>query len=219
MCHISCVEFGAINLKKADIEGKTVLEIGSNNINGGIGNYVKSLSPKKYVGIDIVKGSGVDIVCNVEDIVEKFGENSFDVVISTEVIEHVRDWRKAVGNIKKVCKAGGTVLITTRSHGFHYHGYPYDFWRYEIDDIKNIFSDCEILVLEKDREAPGVFSKMRKSVNFSENDLSDYELYSVVSKKRVKSIKDSQLKSFGFIFSTLKSRLADWIFNFGKKNL
>lgn len=219
MCHISCVAFISINAKDVNIAGKQVLEVGSNDINGNVRKIIESYGPEKYTGTDIADGSTVDVVCDVCDLVDKFGENSFDVVVCTEVLEHVRDWRKAIHNIKNVCKPGGTVLITTRSKGFHYHGYPYDFWRYDSDDIKNIFSDFDIKTLEKDNEAPGVFVKMIKPVVFSETDVSGYELYSVVLKKKVDKISDKDTKSLMFVLSTLKSRLADKIFYFGKSQL
>ena len=178
--------FAIRNLSRDEVEGKRVIEFGSLDVNGSLRPFIELLKPAEYVGIDIEKGPGVDIVCNAEDALERFGEESFDVVISTELLEHVKDWRKVVSNMKSICSPNGVILITTRSRGLHYHAAPYDFWRYELLDIQHIFSDCDIEKLEKDRESPGVLAKTRKPRKFVETDLSSYELFSIVENKRIK---------------------------------
>jgi 2-polyprenyl-3-methyl-5-hydroxy-6-metoxy-1,4-benzoquinol methylase len=45
-----------------------------------------------------------------------FDSNSFDVVISCETIEHVPDPRAAVREMFRVCKAGGTLFLTTPNY-------------------------------------------------------------------------------------------------------
>jgi len=216
MCHGSCVEFGAISIAKEEIQGKRVLEVGACNVNGSLRRIVESLKPSEYVGIDIAKGPGVDIVCNAEDMVEKFGKESFDFVISTELLEHAEQWRKVVSNIKNVCKIDGFILITTRSKGFPYHGYPYDFWRYELEDMKEIFSDFEIVKLEKDAEAPGVFLKAKKPNGFKENDLKKTSLYSIVSNRRVKTISKKDFQSMYFRQLILKDKLKNFVLGVGR---
>lgn len=165
------------------------------DVNGSLRPLLESFKPEQYVGVDVIKGRGVDILCNAEDLLDKFQRESFDVLISTELLEHVRNWKKTVSNFKNAVKPSGIILVTTRSYDFHYHGFPYDFWRYEIDDMKNIFSDCVIEKLEKDPEK-GVFIKVRKPIDFVERNLSDYELYSIVVDKRIKQLNEQDFRDF-----------------------
>jgi len=104
----------------------------------------------------------VDAILPAERLVDYFGSEFFDVIISTETLEHVRDWRLVVNNMKAVLRRGGFIYITTRSYGFPYHSCPFDYWRYEIVDVIRIFRDFEIIRLVRDHEAPGVFLKARK---------------------------------------------------------
>lgn len=207
MCHPSCIVFGAINLTKKDIKGNKILEIGSYDVNGSIRSIIESLNPLEYTGIDILEGPGVDLVCSAENLLNCFPVESFDVVISTEMIEHVKDYKKAISNIKNICTKGGIILLTTRSYGFPYHPSPTDFWRFEIGDMENIFSDCEILVLEKDKEFPGVFIKLRKPEDFKEKDLSDYKLYSIITHKEMVKITEDDFKNWHFFKIDLKEKL------------
>ena len=192
MCHVSVIEFFVENTTIEEFRGNRVLEVGSKYVNGSVRPFVERfLSPKEYVGVDIERGKFVDVVCPAELIVDCFGEGSFDVVISTEVLEHVRDWRLVVDNMKRVLKPGGHIYITTRSRGFPYHGYPHDYWRYEIEDMKEIFADFDIIVLTLDHEALGVFLKAKKPADYRPKDLSSIALYSMVLGKRTTSIPDA----------------------------
>ncbi|MDP3067021.1 MAG: methyltransferase domain-containing protein [Methanobacteriaceae archaeon] len=198
MCHISCAVFGMKNLTKEEIKGNRVIEIGSYDFNGSIRSIINIFEPKEYIGVDISNGPGVDVICDAENLIETFGEKSFDIVISTELMEHVQDWRKVISNMKNICKENGIIMITTRSYGFTYHAYPYDFWRFELTDMEKIFSDFEILVLEKDQQVPGVFIKAKKPANFIEKDLSDHKLYNILANKRTKNLTKSHFKSLRF---------------------
>lgn len=184
MCNGACMLFIRENLSRRETEGRRVLEIGALNVNGSPREIVLPLSPRSYTGVDLTEGAGVDEVCDVTELSARFGTGSFDVVLSTEMLEHVRDWRGAISNIKDVLKPGGLLLLTTRSRGYPYHGYPYDFWRYEEDDIRAIFSDMTVLSVARDPLVPGIFLKARKPDNYSPGDLSGLELYSVIAGER-----------------------------------
>ena len=206
MCDITCIFFVAAQLSPREVTGRRILEVGSYDANGSIRRVWSNWEPAEYVGVDIIPGPGVDIVCDASDIVTKLGENRFDIVVSTEMLEHARNWRAAVSNMKRACKPAGTILITTRSFGMPYHAWPYDFWRYEKDDMEAIFSDCEILALEKDTDDPGIFLKARKpNDDFQEKNLQDYQLYSIVSGERRVDIAPQDFRTIRY--QLLKSRV------------
>jgi SAM-dependent methyltransferase len=196
MCNPNCIIFGALNLTKEEIENKKIIEVGSHDVNGSLRRLYESWNPFQYVGIDIEPGPGVDIVCRAEDIVDIFGKNKFDIVVSTELLEHVKNWRKLISNLKNICKPDGIIIITTRSKGFYYHGYPYDFWRYEVEDITDIFADCIIVNIESDKRNNGVFAKIKKPFEFLENDLTNYALYSIIADQRTVHLDDKKLDHF-----------------------
>lgn len=196
MCNPACLAYGEARLTEADLRDKRVIEVGARNVNGSLRRYVEQFGPSQYMGVDIEAGRGVDEVCNAEDLVQRFGRESFDVVICTEVLEHVRNWRTVFSNLKQLLAPDGVLLITTRSFGFGYHAFPYDFWRYEIDDMRNIFSDLAIEDVSSDPGKPGVFMTARRPQQFSENDLSGYELYSIIKDRRCLDVTDFDVATF-----------------------
>ncbi len=199
MCNKTCIDFGVANLKPEEIKDKDIIEIGSLDVNGSLRSHVAKYSPRKYIGVDIFEGPGVDVVCDAHDLLNRFPRESFDMVLSTEALEHVYDWRKVISNMKALLKPNGVLLITTRSIGDNYHGYPSDFWRYQIEDAQVIFGDLKIEKLEKDTFVPGIFVKAAKPANFQEKDLSQHKLYSILKFKRVLNVSQPDI----FIFSTL----------------
>ena len=211
MCNAYSILFGAINLRPDEVKDKKILEVGSYDTNGSLRRLVESYRPAEYIGVDIQKGPGVDFICRAEDILNKFGKESFDLVISTEMLEHVKDWKKAIHNMKVVCKPEGGILITTRSRGCPYHSHPYDFWRFELKDMRYIFSDCVIENLEKD-PLMGVFVKVRRPEAFLEKDLSDYDLYSILFDKRIKEIPNKGLQRY-LLSMTIKEKIRNFIYS------
>jgi SAM-dependent methyltransferase len=179
-----------------DIRARAVLEVGALDVNGSLRSHFSAMAPQHYIGVDIQAGPGVDRVCDAADLVAAFGPASYDVVISTELLEHARDWRAVVHNFKGVLRPDGIALITTRSRGFRYHAYPHDYWRYEIDDIRAIFADFHIEVLAKDPESPGVFLKARKPREFAEVDLTGHALHSVIRRRRALDITEGDVRVF-----------------------
>ena len=196
MCTAACVDFIRRHLTAEDVEDREVLEVGALNVNGSVRPVVSALHPRSYIGIDLQPGPDVDEVCDAAQLVQRFGSSRFDLLISTEVLEHVRDWQKVVAQFKEVLRPGGILLITTRSPGFPYHGFPDDFWRYEPSDLQIIFSDFEREVIESDPLDPGVFLKARKPKNFVMRRPDAHALFSIVTCRRVLAVSDARLAMF-----------------------
>lgn len=96
---------------------KSVLEVGSLNINGSVRSRFENCS---YIGIDIAPGHDVDIVCLGHEY--NAPDNSFDVVLSAECFEHNPFWEKTFENMIRMCKVDGMVLITCATTGRIEHG-------------------------------------------------------------------------------------------------
>jgi len=166
-----------------EFHGKRILEVGSENVNGSIRPLIEKLQPSEFIGIDLHLGNGVDLVLAAEKIVQYFGSESFDVIVSTDTFEHVVDWRAVIRNMKEALKPEGYMYLTAAPMGFQYHPYPYDNWRFTTSDLKKVFADFEVLVLED-----GVFLKARKPKNYVSIDLSQISVYSMALKAETKEI-------------------------------
>lgn len=181
MCNQWCIDVGH-HLTKDQIFDKDVIEVGSFNVNGSLRQSILSMSPAKYIGTDMQEGPGVDVICKAEDLLAMFGEHSFDAVISTEMLEHVNDWRLIVHNLKMLLRPGGVLLITTRSRGFPLHSFPFDFWRFEREHFMQIFSDMKNVIVDTDPSAPGVsVVAIMPKTGFVENDLSSITPFDINS--------------------------------------
>ncbi len=188
MCNSACIQFASVHLTEDVVRGKTVIEVGSMDVNGSVRSIVEALGPARYIGVDLCEGPGVDMICAAEDLVDVFGCETFDLLISSEMLEHVREWKCVIRNFKRLLRPHGYLFATTRSKGFFYHDYPHDFWRYELEDMKDIFSDFNLLALESDPLAPGIFMLARKPDRFIENDLAPLKLYSMIKFRRADSV-------------------------------
>lgn len=167
------------------LAGLTVVEVGA--LEGGANDIrplVEARLPARYVGIDVIAGPGVDLVGTVEQLTATTGMHVAELVVCAEVMEHVRDWRAAISELKRALKPAGLLLITTRSPGYPFHVSPFDYWRYTTDDARAMMADMEDVVVESDPSAPGVFISARMPADFRALDLSTIKLKSVLTGHR-----------------------------------
>jgi hypothetical protein len=158
--------FATSALTADDVRGKIVIEAGALNVNGSVRPHVESLGPASYTGTDMRPGPGVDLVCDAADL-----PGRAHVVISTEMLEHARDWQAAVRGLVDAVADGGLLVLTTRSPGFPYHPHPEDFHRFPVEAMGEILAaaglDIERLEPDPDPASPGVFARARKPDGWS----------------------------------------------------
>jgi len=110
-----------------------VLDIGSLDVNG----TYKDLFPApkyEYKGLDLVPGGNVDIVARGPYDYYPVENDSIDLVISGQTMEHVEAIWLWVLEMKRILKPGGLMcLIVVNEHPLHRH--PVDCWRVRADGM------------------------------------------------------------------------------------
>ena len=94
----------------------SVLDIGSFDING---NNRYLFEDYTYIGLDLGEGKNVDVVCYGHEYKSK---TKFDVIISTEALEHDFYWKETLLNAYKLLKKGGLLIFTCATTGRDQHG-------------------------------------------------------------------------------------------------
>jgi SAM-dependent methyltransferase len=73
-------------------------------------------------------------------------DNTYDLVVSGQVIEHVRKTWVWIKEVARVCKVGGTV-ITINPVSWPYHEAPVDCWRIYPEGMQALYEDAGLEVL------------------------------------------------------------------------
>ena len=170
--HDSVMRWVGSALTIAELAGKDVLEVGSYDVNGSVRPVIMAAGPARYLGVDQSPGPGVDMVADALRLPAVLGQDwqPPDIIVSTEMMEHVTDWKASLLGMITVLKPGGLLVITTRSPGFGYHGYPEDHWRYTVPQMQQIIRavGLGVLLLAPDPDCEGVFVKACKPEDWAE---------------------------------------------------
>lgn len=117
----------------------------------GCGNkpYKHLITPftSSYVGCDVIQSSAlaVDVLCPANEL--DFGNEQFDTVFSTQVIEHVADHQGMLKEAFRVLKPGGHAIFTA-PFAWELHEEPYDFFRFSKHGLKTIFEQNGFTIVE-----------------------------------------------------------------------
>lgn len=103
-------------------------------------NHVASIFPSAELHTtDIVLSDSIDVVWDLEQIPPEHLLESYDLFISTSVLEHVsRPWL-AAANIEKTVKKGGYIFVSV-PWVWDFHEFPKDLWRFSRQALDVIFA-------------------------------------------------------------------------------
>jgi SAM-dependent methyltransferase len=112
--------------------GKRLLDVGC-----GVKPYAPFFADvASYVGVDVQKNPYADLYGAIEAL--PVDDGSFDIVLATQVLEHVGDPSLAVRELHRVTAPGGRVLAST--HGVMvFHPNPVDHWRWTHTGLERLF--------------------------------------------------------------------------------
>ena len=126
--HDTAMEYGGkfFDTYLKNTKDLTIVDIGSQDVNGSL----RSVAPpnNKYVGVDFVKGNGVDIVIT-DPYSLPFENESVDVIVSSSCFEHSEFFWLIFNESLRILKPTGLLYINVPSNG-QVHRYPVDCWRF-----------------------------------------------------------------------------------------
>lgn len=102
-----------------------ILDVGSYDVNG---TYRDLFTQFNYTGLDVEPGPNVDLVVSEPYNWKELEDNSFDIVICGQALEHIEFIWLTMKEIARVMKPGGLCCIIFPSKGPE-HFYPLDCWR------------------------------------------------------------------------------------------
>ena len=132
-------------------ERRTVLEIGSMNVNGSARSAIDHL---KWWGLDLETGPDVDDVVTENVVyIEYLLQSRYlpNTYVACECLEHTRDPIATINELKRAMRfscetladdpSNHRLIITSPSYHFSYHAYPRDYWRFSTDTLEDVFFD------------------------------------------------------------------------------
>lgn len=108
--------------------------------------YLFKDKTQKYIGVDVGDNPHADLLIEPEQKLN-LTDNQFDVILSSQVLEHVEDVDGYMNECFRLLKTGGILFLST--HGtWQYHAAPYDFNRWTSIGLKKLMEKFQFEVLE-----------------------------------------------------------------------
>ncbi|QNJ27082.1 methyltransferase [Synechococcus sp. SYN20] len=184
-----------------------VLEIGSRCVSSQA--HWKNFFPDvQYTGIDIIDGENVDLVADAHKLSDYFEEESFDLVLSFAVFEHLAMPWVVAEEISKVLKVGGHVAIETH-FSFSEHELPWHFFQFNSTALECMFN--EVLgfdVIDSGLDSPivGRFAN-EAAPNLRGNSVNDLYCHSSIIVRKNKSFNHELFSWRGALSTVVKNTM------------
>ena len=97
----------------------------------------------EYLGADLPENESADLA--IVDGTVDLADASVELVISTQVLEHVPDPQAYLAECRRVLRSGGWLVLTTHGVMFH-HPHPTDFWRWTTEGLQRVVTQAGLTV-------------------------------------------------------------------------
>lgn len=138
---IKFMEFASKKVKPTD----KVLDAGA-----GSCPYKKYFSHAKYESTDFEdifdksSKNKHDFICSLDSIPKP--DNFYDVIINTQVLEHVEYPQKVINEFCRVLRPGGKIFLTA-PQGWGIHGAPYNFFNFTKYGLESLFKNAGFKIM------------------------------------------------------------------------
>lgn len=154
-------------------QNKIVLEAGSG---AGYGAEILAKVAKKVLAIDTSKDSiresqkkyeKKNLKFEIGDIRKlKFANKTFDLIVAFEIIEHLKEYKQAIKEFRRVLKSGGLLILSTPNKKVYSPGtkkpfYPFHYKEFTIEELKKLLADFKI------KQISGQFIRGRNGLVYS----------------------------------------------------
>lgn len=134
-CLMRCIDSFSYSIEQFALSVSKEIPPGSRILDAGAGEtpFREFFKNCKYVAIDTKWGdsdwdySNLDVIGNLMRL--PFKEGTFDAVLCTQVLEHVKEPSIVLAELHRVIKAGG-VLYLSAPQGWGVHQAPHDYFRF-----------------------------------------------------------------------------------------
>lgn len=118
-------------------KNKMLLDIGAEN-----SPYKKYFNKLQYFTLDIEQNSNktISFVGDLNEKIDIIKSNSFDYILCTQVLEHIKRPHNAFSEFSRILKPGGKLFLTTHM-SFDLHMEPNDFFRFTKYGLKSLGED------------------------------------------------------------------------------
>lgn len=138
---VKFMEFASGKVKPTD----RVLDAGA-----GSCPYKKYFSHAKYESTDFAdvfdksSKNKHNFICSLDSIPKP--DNSYDIIINTQVLEHVEYPHKVINEFYRILKPGGKLFLTA-PQGWGIHGAPYNFFNFTKYGLESLFKNAGFKIM------------------------------------------------------------------------
>lgn len=140
-----------------------VLEIGGGHVQSN--HSYSDLFPNRYT-VDIDPLRKPDVVADVHQL--PFGDDSYDHILFTEVLEHCHTPTKVISELRRILKPGGTLILTTR-FVYPLHDAPHDYFRFTKYGLQHLFKDWKLIELQPETGSFSAIGALIQRLGFQSN--------------------------------------------------